>query len=425
MARALTIRRGFAWNLIGNILYNLGQWLLVLALAHLADPVVVGRFSLGLAITAPVFLTVGMNLRNSQATDAARRFHVRDYLGLRHVLNLASIVVSLAVGAALGLDRAGLLLLAAIGVAKSAEALSQTYYGYFQQHHRIDLLSRSMLARSVAGPTFFLLGYLAVDDVIAGALGLALGWALVQVLLDRPNANRLHMADTGTRIPSVYPLDPATLRRIARRSAPLGLDAGVSSLAINVPRYAVQVALGSALLGVFASLAYLAQTVSLVTASMQAVILPRLAQLHHEGRRQAFTRLLARLALFGIAITSTGVVAALVLGDWFLGLVYPAEYVDQRLFVALMVGAALTTLQRCLCKGVEAAQRFGSYLTVDIVTTVAVALAAVPMTLAWGVYGAAWSLSVGFAVGCVAAGVALAGVLRRMASPQGRPPRRR
>ena len=414
MTPGLSIRRNFAWNFAGNVLYNLAQWLLVLALAHLADATVVGRFSLSLAIAAPVFLTIGMNLRNAQATDAARRFHLRDYLALRHLVNVVAALASVAVGVVLGLRGAELLVIVGIAVAKAVEGLSQTYYGYFQQRHRLDLVSRSMLWRSVAGPALFLAAFLATHQLAVAALGLAVGWGSVQVLLDRPNARRIHRGDTGTDVPPLRPVAWPAVRALARRSSPLGVDAGISSLALNVPRYAVQTVLGTAHLGVFASIAYLGQTVSMVTSSMQAVVLPRLAVFHHEGRRRAFVRLIARLALFGLAVTSVGVVGAMLLGRQFLELVLPTEYVRPDLLVVLMVGAGLTTLQRCLCKGVEAAQRFRAYVVIDTVTTASIAVAAWPFTAAWGLMGAAWSLSVGFAVGIIVAGVVLARVVAAM-----------
>ena len=43
------IRRSFAWNLVGNSLYSLSQWVLLVVLARAADTAEVGRFALLLA----------------------------------------------------------------------------------------------------------------------------------------------------------------------------------------------------------------------------------------------------------------------------------------------------------------------------------------------------------------------------------------
>lgn len=415
----LSVRRNFAWTFAGSTLYNMSQWLLVLFLAHLADPSVVGQFSLSLAITAPVFLTVGMNLRNSQATDAMHRFDLTSYLTLTHVLNAVAIALSVVVGLFLGLEGDALLVVLAIAGAKAVEGLSKTYYGYLQQRRRLDVVSRSMMLRSIAGPTLFLGTFVTAGHLAAGAVGMAIGWALVQVLHDRPNIVRHYQQECGrTSLPHLMPIEWSEIRSLAKRSAPLGVDAGISSLAQNVPRYAVQTALGSAQLGVFASIGYLGQTVSMITSSMQAAVLPQLAVLHHQGERRAFVRLLTQLALFGLSVTTVSVIGAALLGRPVLELILPPEYVRPDLLIILMIGAGLTTLQRSLCTGIEAAQHFRTYVVIDAITTTSIALFAWPAASVWGLQGAAWSLSVGFMAGCIAATPVLVRVIRAMPSSE-------
>lgn len=410
----LSIRRGFAWNFVGNTLYNLGQWLLVLALTHLASPSTVGQFSLSLAITAPVFLTVGMNLRNAQVTDTNHRFRIGEYLVARHILSAVAIVVSLLIALIMGLSGAFLWVVLAVASSKAVEALSLTYYGFFQQGNRLDLVSRSMMGRSIAGPTAFLGIFLLTDNLALAAVGLGLGWASVQLAHDRPHLIQQYRQRFHHKTIDKRPVDWRRLGRLVARAAPLGVDAGLSSLAPNLPRFAVQAVVGTSHLGVFASIAYLGQTVSMITSSMQAVVLPRLAVLHHEGRRRGFVRLLFRLAFFGLTVTAACVLGALLLGKQVLEILLPEEYVRPDLLVALMVGAGLTTLQRCLCKGIEAAQLFRTYVIVDAITTGSICAVVWPMTSLWGLPGAAWSLTVGFTVGCLAASTVLFYIVRAM-----------
>ena len=91
-------------------------------LARLANPEEVGRFSLTMAISAPVFLLLGMNLRVVQATDAARRWRLEDYLVLRHLLNVLATVVTMVVGLVLQMSLADLAALLAVSGAKSSRA---------------------------------------------------------------------------------------------------------------------------------------------------------------------------------------------------------------------------------------------------------------------------------------------------------------
>lgn len=405
-------RGNFAWNFAGTSLYNLAQWALIVALTHISSPRDVGTFSLMLATAAPVFLTIGMNLRTVQATDVAGAFRLEDHLGLRLILNSISILATILIGLALGLRDQDVLALGAVGLAKSVETVSQSYYGYFQLHERLDLVSRSLIARSILGPLIFILGYTLTDSLIGAALGLATGWGIVQLTLDRRNAQALHTQYSGRPISSPFPIHRATMRNLVKLAAPLGIDAGLSSLAINAPRYIVQVVLGASQLALYATLAYLAQAISMITSAMAAVIVPRLALHHHHGERRKFVRLLGGLVSFGLAVAAACLVGALILGRPLLELILDPDYVRMDILLPLMVGAGATTLQRSLCKALEAAQRFGSYVRVDLVTTLGIIVSGIPLTYFAGVPGAAWSLTVGFSAGCVVVAFSLADIIR-------------
>src|SRR5262245_39938900 len=77
------LRNNFLWTLIANVVYVGCQWGMFVVLAKLGDAVMVGKFSLGLAICAPVFLFCNLNLRGVQATDTNGEYTFSNYLSLR------------------------------------------------------------------------------------------------------------------------------------------------------------------------------------------------------------------------------------------------------------------------------------------------------------------------------------------------------
>jgi len=143
-----SLRRNFQWTIVGNVVYACTQWGILVLLAHLGDAVVVGRFSLGLAITAPIMLFAGLSLRAVQATDARREFLFADYAGLRllMVAIALSAIVSIALYEYSG-ETAAIIML--FGVSKSIESLSDLFYGFWQQHERLDLIAKSLVLRGL------------------------------------------------------------------------------------------------------------------------------------------------------------------------------------------------------------------------------------------------------------------------------------
>src|SRR4051794_37379557 len=77
--QGLSIRRNFSWGLVGNVAYSLVLWLLIVLLARLGTTQMVGEFALAQAIAAPVFLTLGLNLRAVRSTDVRRVWSSRQY----------------------------------------------------------------------------------------------------------------------------------------------------------------------------------------------------------------------------------------------------------------------------------------------------------------------------------------------------------
>lgn len=398
-----SLSRNFAWSFIGTVAYNLSQWLLLVGLAQLGTRDMVGQFALALAISAPVFLTIGLNLRVVRATDVTRVWSARQYNTLRQVLNLAALMVTMLIGFGFGLRNDGLTALLFVCCSKSVEATSQVLYGFFQLRERLDLVSRSLLGRTILGPLLFLGGLAAFESLPIACLGLAIGWFLVFLVHDAPAHARLIRDDIESL--GVEGLAPVaargTLVQLSRKAFPLGLDAGVTSVAFNVPRYAVQLSFGTAHLGTFAALSYLSQIVAMVTGTLGDAVLARLAKLHVRQESAQFRTVILWLLGFGMAVTALATLCAALAGRRFMSSVMGADYVNQPVLIILMLGAGLITFQQSLAKGLYAAHRYTSALLVNAVILVAaIALVAVLMPM-FGLMGAAATLGLAFLIGSV------------------------
>lgn len=409
----LSTRIGFLWNLGGISVYNVSQWLLLLVLARLANPEAVGSFSLILAIAGPITLTVGMNLQTALVTDAARRWRLEEYILLRQILNAVAIVLTMIVGVALHMRGWTLAAVAVVAVAKSVEARSQIFYGYFQSQHRLDLVSRSLWARAVTGPILFLLGFWATHNLAIAALGLVVGWGGAQLLLDQPNARRL-ARDEGRPLGSFRAARGQELKALARKAAPLGIDQGISSLYNNLPRYLIRAFLGTAHLGVYSSQASLGLVISTINNALVAVFSPSMAMNYHRGERGAFVRRLIQLLLFGIFVLVVGLVFGAMFGEFFIRITLGAAYVNQPLLLAVLASAGVATIRNNLSSALTASRAFRSYLLIDVINAGGVLASGVPLIETFGLIGAPYSVIVGSVLGSIAALIALVGVMRRM-----------
>lgn len=407
----IRLRRNFGWALLGTTTYNLSQWLLVVVLARLGSPEMVGQFALAQAIAAPVFLTAGLNLRIVRATDVQHTWSAGQYVRLRALLNLLALTLTFVVGLWVGLGQTGYLVLVMVALGKASEATSQMLYGYFQQREQLRLVSRSLLLRSVLGSMFFVVAFVVWHDVVAACAALALGWLTTYLLHDRPEHRALLRVD-----PAAQGTTSASTVDLARRAFPLGLDAGVSSLAINAPRYGVHQVLGTAALGLFVPLVYLGQLVTMVTGSLAQAMIARLARAAATGNAPAFRRDLLLLTGFSVGLSVAGVMVGWVAGEAVIRVVLGPEYVNQGALMLILAGSGVTTLLWCLERGLQGAHRFRAILAVDAVCLVAVVCAGLLLIPAFGVLGAAATLACGNLVGVLIAGWLLASTVQSMRS---------
>jgi len=93
-SNALSLRANFLWTFVGNAVYAACQWGMLVVLAKLGTPEMVGQFALGLAVTAPVLMFFNLQLRAVQSTDSQDEYSFEHYLGLRLVTTILGRVIN-------------------------------------------------------------------------------------------------------------------------------------------------------------------------------------------------------------------------------------------------------------------------------------------------------------------------------------------
>jgi O-antigen/teichoic acid export membrane protein len=360
--KRLTLRENFVWTLAGNLVYAGCQWGMLVVLAKLGTPEWVGQFALGLAVTAPILLFANLQLRAVQATDVTDQYQFGHYLALR-LLMLGLAAVSFVVVIVAGnFGVATALVVAAVGLAKIFESLSDVFYGLLQKHERMDRIAKSMMIKGPLSLCALAAGTYLTQSVAVGVVAMAAVWLCVLLFYDIRNGKAMLRAVTAAWA-MTRPWQPlwskTTLRRLAWLAAPLGVVMMLNSLNVNLPRYFVEHHLGQWQLGIFAALAYLQVAESTVINALGQSATPRLAAHFAAHRSRLFRRLNLQLLGIGLAIGCVGVLVAVFFGRALLTLIYRPQYAEYSdTFVVLLTGAALANVAAFLGYGLTAARRF-------------------------------------------------------------------
>jgi O-antigen/teichoic acid export membrane protein len=316
------------------------QWAMLVVVARLGSPETVGRFALGLALSAPVILFTNLGLRRLQVADAAGRFRFADYFGLRLVTNGVALAGIAVVALGSGYPRATAAVILAMGLAKAVEATSDAVHGVLQKAERMDLIAGALVLRGITGVGGIAVGMIATRRLEGGLLAMTAGWTAVLCFYDLPRAARI--LEPGGLWPRCR---PRVLGRLAWRALPLGVVMTIGALMATVPSVMIEKYRGAAELGIYTALAYAFSASHRIMTAMSEAASARLARHHAAGRRDAFLGVLSRLLVLAGAGGLLGVGLAVLAGRQILTFVYGPVYGGRAdLLVDLMIASTAAGL---------------------------------------------------------------------------------
>jgi O-antigen/teichoic acid export membrane protein len=379
-----SLQRNFIWTLGGNLVYTGCQGGMLIALAKLGNPLMVGQFALALALTAPVYQFTSLQLRTLQATDARFEYRFSEYLAVR----LAGTLVALAVMAAIllaGYRGVAAAVIAALALAKAIESVSDVLYGLLQQHERMAQIARSMILKGCLSLAALSAAIALTHNVVIGSVCLALAWLVVLLVYDIPRG--LQLVDRAEFRPS---WNRGRMAKLIWLSLPMGLVLMLLSLNVNIPRYFIANTLGQRQLGIFAAMAYFVQAAGMIMNALGNILSPRLAKYHAEGRADAFRAMVAKLLGFAALSGAACVLVAHYFGSPLLTLVYRPEYAQYAgVLTILMVAAAVSYISGALGVAVSSVRCFAGQFPVNLFSSLVGVVCSVLAIPRYGLYGAA------------------------------------
>jgi len=398
-AKLPSLRRNYTLMLLGNVIYTGCQWAMLMVLAKLTHPEQVGQFGLGLAVVGPVILFAGLQLRSIQATDAHERYRFGDYLLLRLLCIICALVAITFIVLLSKYDTETRLIILVVGFAKSVEAMSDVYYGFFQQFERMGYIAVSMIIKGISSIAALWFCVYQTRSVLYGCIGLTLTWLIVFLCYDVPCARFLArtLREGDYRQLLALRYDFRLLWQITWLALPLGGVMMLISLSSNLPRYYLvnYQGHGGYAIGIFSALYSLLVAGSTIAGAFGQAATPRLAHLYADKDYSGFYLLLKKLLFIGVLIGAVGILVAVTCGHFLLLHLFKPVYACYlHEFILVMVGAAILYLAAFLGYGLTAARILKSQLPLLCVVTLVTLLGAWWLIPRGGIAGAAGTVIV-------------------------------
>lgn len=370
ISRGLSLRANFSWTFIGNSIYSACQWGALVALAKLSSPVLVGQYSLGVAIAMPVISLTGLQIRSVIASDVRETYKFGDYVGFRLFSIALAVLVILTIPFVLHSGPLMTLLTSVIGLSLAVENISEVYYARLQSIDRMDRIAKSQILRAPLSLLALGLGVYFTGRLSWGVAAMVLVRAAVLLGYDRrvqtQSSEPLESNSPESRAAFEHLKEIVRPRwelrkmgRILWLALPLGIVAMLVNLNVNIPRYFIQWKLGTRELGIYSALAFLMSAGNLLVNALAQAVFVRLARLYAQGRRRAFIFLLLKLLAIGTVLGVGGIVVAWIAGAKLLAIIYRPEYAaESRLLMWFMVVAWIGYLGQFLGSAMTSARLF-------------------------------------------------------------------
>jgi O-antigen/teichoic acid export membrane protein len=385
-----SLRRNFAWTLAGSVVFAGSQWATLVLVTKVASTRAAGDWTLGLALTGPIFIFSQFKLRVVQVTDVKNEHSWGDYLALRLLSSVAAFLTSAGI-VALGYRSSVAVVILMIALSKVFDGASDLIYGQEQKREQMRPIARSQIARGTTAVAASVLALLWTRSpawcaaATAASYGVWLIWDWTRLL-----------AILGDEAP--YPRwGVATLWPLFRRVLPLGFVTAIGSLQINIPRYFLEAYASREELGVFGTISALLMLGNIVVAALANVALPGMATFVAGGQWRLFRRRVGQLLLMGCALGAAAVLVSKAGGRPILALVYSSEVAqhDDVLFW-LAVNSGLIWSYVFLGTALDAMRRFHVQPWIHTTSSGVIAVMSLLLVPRYRMHGACWAMLIGY-----------------------------
>lgn len=347
----LTLRENFFWTFIGNTIYAACQWGMLIVIAKLGSPEMVGIFTLALAIISPIIMLTNLELRGVQVTDAKNIYKFNDYLGLRIVTSLFAMFVLFLILAIASYPINTVLVILIIFIAKVIESISDVIFGVLQKKEIMNKISLSMIFKGILSLTFLTIMILITNSLVFAALGLTFSWLIILIFYDIKNL-RLYESFKPS-------FNMTVLINVTKLSLPLGIVVMMGSINTNLPRYFIEHYINEESLGYFSAMAYLLIAGNTVINALAQSATPRMAKYFSNGDKKKFIILLLKMSVIGFLVGVMGIFLSWLFGEEILTILYTKEFAKYSdVFVLIMLAGAINYIGSFLGYGMTAARFF-------------------------------------------------------------------
>ena len=329
-----SLGRNMAWNMTGNLVYSVCQWVITILVVRLDSYGSAGILSLAMS-TSSTFSTIAMfSMRNYQVSDVKSEFQDAEYLGSRVITCIVAIIMC-SIYAIRSNSIYQMLCIDAFMLIRIAESIVDVIHGIDQKFERYDIIGKSLFLRGIATDVAFIGGLFVFHDLLYSLLLIGMANIIIVIIYDIRKIKQLENL-------SIIINDKHILI-LLKKCVPIVITSFVLSMIPLIPKTAIQTILGNDTLGIYSSIASPTLVVQVFATYAFNPLIPRIAILYKEKKYDEFLSIFYKIILFFIGFAVFTCFGAVLFGRIGLKILYGNDILNSyQLFMPLVWCTILT-----------------------------------------------------------------------------------
>lgn len=385
-------RQNMIWNMLGSFVYAFASMVLSFLVLRIAGEEQGGIFSFGFStVGQQMFLLAYFGIRPFHITDGTNQYRFGDYLHHRYVTCALALLLGAGYLACIGYSWQKAQIIFLLIVYKVIDGFADVYESEFQRQGCLYLTGRSNTFRTILSVGIFLATLVSGAGLFAACAAAVLGQIAGVVLFDIVVLRELKRVDYGWSAKQGVSLTASSILLFVS----VFLDFYIFSAA----KYAIDAHLGDAASGYFNVIFMPTSVINLAAGFVIRPFLTYLTDCWNEHRFSDFKKkLLTIMAVIGgltvLAVGGTVVLGRPVLAllEWLLGKSYSGTLTALwPAFIMIVLGGGFYAVLNLYYYALVILRRQKLIFGIYAVLTVLAAILAPRLTVALGIFGAAFA----------------------------------
>lgn len=322
------------WNMIGNVVFGISQWLIIVFITKFGNIEDLGDYTYALAIISPIILFFSFDLRRVLATSQEDKFY--SYFTNRIIHLLIGIFIIMSVCYLISDNRVWYLTFA-LCTYKFFEYISDIIFGYYQQLNDIERVGISQFFRGILNIVFFGVTYVLTNNLLMSIFAMNISMIIILIKNDLKNIN----LDLNKLFESI---NKKSFIEIIKDNLSLSFSLLIVSLIVNIPKLYLEHFQTAKELAYFSGIYYIITIVNLVTNPILIILSNRFK--HAYSKSLEYLKLVVyKILIYSSIFSSLIIVLLIICSKDILILLYNPEFTNYYLSFNILLISIIFSVQ--------------------------------------------------------------------------------